>query len=174
VRSATGVDVSEAMLEVARQKLQRTQLYKVNVVQESIFPEHKFNLITAFRFFVNAEPELRVAALRALKPLLAQDGFLVFNNHQNFDSPYMRLAVAYARWRGCSPFNTLCLAQCRALLAEVGFEIVRLYPAGMLHLPRISLPHCIYRGADESTNISEVLARYSESPVIVARRQGAN
>jgi predicted TPR repeat methyltransferase len=174
VRSATGVDVSEAMLEVARKKLKRTKLHNGNLLQDRLFPDRQFNLITAFRFFVNAESELRVSALRALEPLLAPGGFLVFNNHQNLDAPYLRLARAYARWRGFAPCNTLCLAQCRALLAGVGLEIVRLYPAGMLHLPKNRLPHGLYRAADRCADLFEALAKYSESPVIVARRQVAN
>ena len=170
VQTATGVDVSEAMLEVARQKLHRTKLYKGNLLQEPLFPDRKFNLITAFRFFVNAEPELRLAALRALEPLLARDGYFVFNNHQNLNASYIRLALVYARRRGFQLDNVLSIAQCRELFASVGLEIVRIYAVGILHLPKIKLPHSLYRLADRLVGSSKMLAPHSESPILVARR----
>ena len=107
VASCTGVDVSEAMLGEARKKLERTTLHRANLMESSPFERESFDLITAFRFFVNAEPGLRKAAVRALAPLLKPDGVLVFNDHQNINAPYMRLARAYAGFRGFGVFNVL-------------------------------------------------------------------
>jgi hypothetical protein len=43
----------------------------------------QFDLITSFRFFGNAEPDLRMAALRAITGLLRGGGHLVINSHRN-------------------------------------------------------------------------------------------
>lgn len=171
VASCTGVDVSEAMLAEARGKLSRTTLVCANLLEQSPFAKESFDLITAFRFFVNAEPALRRAALRALAPLLAPDGYLVFNNHQNIDSPYMRVTRAYAGFRGFAAFNVLSIAECRALVAEVGLEIVHVFPVGAFRLPRLNLPRGFYRAADRLASASEVTSRWSISPILVARRR---
>jgi predicted TPR repeat methyltransferase len=171
VASCTGVDVSEAMLGQARVKLQRTVLHKANLLEQNPFEKESFDLITAFRFFVNAEPELRRAALRALAPLLAPDGCLIFNNHQNLNAPYMRVTRAYAGWRGFQAFNVLSIAECRALVAEVGLEIVHVFPVGMFRLPKLNLPSALYRVADRLAGAADFTARWSMSPILVARRK---
>src|SRR3974377_642235 len=81
VHSTTGVDVSDSMLAVARSKLTRTRLAQTNLIEDNVLAGEQFNLITAFRFFPNAEPELRKRALGILATLLSPDGYLVFNNH---------------------------------------------------------------------------------------------
>jgi SAM-dependent methyltransferase len=170
VRSATGIDVSESMLEVARAKLHRTELINANLLDECVLEGREFNLITAFRFFANAERELRRGALRALEPLLTEDGYFVFNNHQNLGAMYSRLAQAHHRLRHRRPYVTLSLGECEKLLAEVGLEIERIYPLGLLHLPRVRLPHALYRRADRLASTSDLLAARTESPIIVAQR----
>ena len=171
VRSATGVDVSESMLDVARAKLQRTELINANLLDEPVLQGRRFNLITAFRFFVNAEPDLRRGALRALEPLLTQDGHFVFNNHHNAGAIYSRLARAHHRLRRRPPHVTLSLDECEKLLAEVGLEFERVYPVGLLHIPHVNLPHALYRSVDRLASTSNLLTAQSESPIIVARRR---
>jgi ubiquinone/menaquinone biosynthesis C-methylase UbiE len=169
VHSSTGVDVSDEMLEVARAKLRVTELHKANLLEDNIFPGRRFDMITAFRFFVNAEPELRRGALRALEPLLAPDGILVFNNHQNADAPSIQLLQVYAAARRLPLANTMTMKQCRELLAGVGLEIDRVYGVGTLHIPRINLPHRLYSVADRFAT-ARLFSSHSESPIIVARR----
>ncbi len=172
VAACTGVDVSEAMLGQARAKLQRTTLHAVNLLENPArFAPGSFDLITAFRFFVNAEPALRRAAVRALAPLLAPDGCFIFNNHQNINAPYMRVTRAYAGWRGYQAFNVLSIAECRALMADVGLEIVHVFPVGMFRLPKLELPSALYRLADRLAGAADFSARWSMSPILVARRR---
>jgi predicted TPR repeat methyltransferase len=171
VREIVGVDVSASMLEIARTKLKRTTLIQGNIVDGPVFSSRNFNLITAFRFFVNAEQDLRLAALRALVPYLAPDGYFVFNNHQNSDSAYIKLTRAYANLKGFRFANTLSMAECAALMATVDFEIVRVYPVAMLHLPRVHFPPMVYRWADRVGGWSQAFANRAESPIIVARRR---
>jgi predicted TPR repeat methyltransferase len=165
------VDVSDAMLGEARRKLQRTILHNANLLERNPFEKESFDLITAFRFFVNAEPALRRAGVRALAPLLAPDGYFIFNNHQNINAPYMRLARAYAGWRGFEAFNVLSIADCRALMAEAGLEIVHVFPVGLLRLPKLNLPDALYRIADRLAGATQIAARWSISPILVARRK---
>ncbi|MBX6320541.1 MAG: class I SAM-dependent methyltransferase [Rhodospirillaceae bacterium] len=81
VREATGVDVSESMLEVARGELRRSRLVLSDITREASLDRDRFDVIVAFRFFPNAEPELRDEVMAKLSSLLAPDGVLIFNNH---------------------------------------------------------------------------------------------
>jgi SAM-dependent methyltransferase len=173
VESSCAVDVSDSMLEVARQKLVRTRLLKVNLLEENPFPNNHFNLITAFRFFLNAELELRAAAWRALTPLLADDGCLVFNIHQNRHSLYYWPKRLYCRARHREPVTTLAIGECAHALKQVGLKIIRIYPVGFLRIPKLHFPDRIREVIDGAAMRSDLLSRFSDSPIIVARRSAS-
>jgi len=152
VKTSTGVDVSDSMLAVAEKKLKRTEIIKADITAENILKPRKFNLITAFRFVLNAEPELRSSAMRILVKLLDEDGYLVFNNHQNSGSPWIRLRHAHYRKKNPEgTFNVMSIEQMKNLAEGAGFQIVEIYPAGFFHPPKIPvwfrLSHAIDRGA---------------------------
>jgi ubiquinone/menaquinone biosynthesis C-methylase UbiE len=172
VRSSVGVDVSASMLAQARQKLTRTELIEGNLLEARLLGDRRFNLITAFRFFVNAESPLRFGAIKALEPYLADGGCLVFNNHQNLGSAYIQVTKAYARLKGFKFANTLSIGECEALVSSVGMEITHIYPVAMFHLPRLHFPPALYRAADAVGTWSQAFARHAECPIIVARRRG--
>lgn len=79
------VDVSEEMLAVAKQTVPDAQLIPRDFndgVPE--IAEASQELVTAFRFFANAEPELRSGAMRFIASKLKPGGQLICNNHRNF------------------------------------------------------------------------------------------
>ena len=82
-QSATGVDISKSMLEVARENVTRAEVIEGDLTRATVLPGREFDLITAFRFFPNAEDQLRQDAMNALAKRLKPGGFLVFNNHKN-------------------------------------------------------------------------------------------
>jgi SAM-dependent methyltransferase len=81
-RAVTAVDISPSMLTVARGKCARTTFVEGDLLADSTLVP-RFPLITAFRFFANAEPALRERALDALVAHLEPGGWLLLNNHQN-------------------------------------------------------------------------------------------
>jgi len=172
VHEATGVDVSEPMLAVARDKLKRTRLLRADLTQNNPFGQETFNLITAFRFFVNAEPKLRTAAIKVLSSLLSEDGLLVFNNHQNLLSLSMLCGRLADKARRRTPRNMMTLSLCRALAAEAGLNVVRVYSVGFLHLPKFCLPALACRLLDDWAGRSNFLGSFSECPVMVCRAKG--
>ena len=170
VKEATGVDVSEAMLNTARQKLKRTRLIKADLLNErQPLGRERFNLITAFRFFVNAEPKLREGAIAALARFLTDDGQLVFNNHQNFLSPAMLYSRVASGLRGRTPLTTMTYSQCSRLVGYAGLRIVRVYSVGFLHLPKLNVPPSVHRLFDFAASSSSFLGRFSECPIFVCR-----
>lgn len=165
VIDAVGVDVSQSMLEIAKQNLKRTELIRADLTNEAVLIGRKFNLITAFRFFLNAEPSLRKAALRAIVPLLAPDGYFVFNNHRNRTSPLVRLKYG----RRHKTRNFMSMREMHEMVNEFGLEIVRIYPVGFLPLPGIKLPPAVNNIIDGIAARLECLRDYSESPIAVCR-----
>jgi predicted TPR repeat methyltransferase len=127
--SVTGVDVSSSMMEVARKVAPGAELIEADLTREDVLGDRRFDLITAFRFFPNAEPDLRRSILGVLARHLTPDGLLVFNNHKNRNSLIHRISRLLGREvaRG-----TMSHDEVEALLADAGLRIVKMIPLGTL------------------------------------------
>lgn len=79
-----GVDVSESMLTIAKQTCVKSHLIRKDITITPI--NRKFDVITAFRFFLNASPILRSRALTQLYQMLNTGGILIVNSHVNSSS----------------------------------------------------------------------------------------
>jgi len=177
VKTSTGVDVSGSMLAVAREKLSRTEIIEADITVDNVLRGRSFNLITAFRFFLNAESSLRSAAMEALARLLSDDGYLVFNNHQNYGSPWIRLRYMHHRWKEPDParrlagFNVMTIGEMKKLAEGVGLKIVELYPVGFFNPPRVPVPELLRDTIEKTGCRFGCLRRFSESPVAVCCRE---
>ncbi len=126
--SGVGVDISAAMLAFGRHKVCRFELIEADLTREDVLGERVFDLVTAFRFFPNAEPALRREAIDVIARHLAPGGYLVFNNHLNRASLQQRLLRLFRReggWCGMSP------ADVNEMLADGRLRIVRVYAIGL-------------------------------------------
>lgn len=162
---AVGVDVSTPMLDNAKEKLARTELIEADITKENVLKGRKFNLITAFRFFLNAEPELRRAAIKVLATLLDENGYFVFNNHRNETSPLVRFRYNRCRRKR----NFMSMQETRDLVSEAGLKIVKIYPVGFLPLYKIKLPYALSNAVDSIATKFACLQDCSESPIIVCQ-----
>jgi SAM-dependent methyltransferase len=129
VASATGVDVSPSMMEVAREVAPEAELIQADLTQSDVLGQRRFNLITAFRFFPNAEPELRLSVLRVLARHLATPGVLVFNNHKNRNSLPRRVSRFLGRE---APGPTMTHREVKALVTDAGLDIRQVIPLASL------------------------------------------
>lgn len=129
VASATGVDVAPSMMAVAREVAPEAELIEADLTQRDVLGERQFDLITAFRFFPNAEPELRLAVLRVLARHVAPRGVLVFNNHKNRNSIRGRISRFLGR---ADSMPTMTDAEVRALVADAGLRVVESIPLASL------------------------------------------
>jgi ubiquinone/menaquinone biosynthesis C-methylase UbiE len=172
VKTSTGVDVSGSMLAIAKKNLERTEIIEADITAENVLKGRKFNLITAFRFFLNAEPQLRSEAIKALVELLSKDGYLVLNNHHNLGSPWIKLL--YMRHRQKNPegiYNVMSIKEMKKLVEGVGLKIVEIYPAGFFHPPKVPVSYRLNRAIDGLGGKLSFLSRFSESPIAVCRRR---
>lgn len=133
VVNSVGVDVSDSMLEIAKDHCQKTKLLQIDITQDDSINE-KFDLITAFRFFLNAEDELRKEALKKMRALLKKDGYLIFNIHGNKNS--FRHLQLFLSGRG----NEISPNEIRNLLKECGFTIKKIVGVSFLYEKLSFLP----------------------------------
>jgi SAM-dependent methyltransferase len=164
-----GVDVSASMVNRARAKCKRTNFIIGDLTRGEISVP-QVNLITAFRFFGNAEDELRRSALRALYAALQPGGHFVFDNHRNPWSIHNTLLAC----RGERPNIDLHYFKTRRLLKEVGFSILRTYGvASWLILNRLNQP-AVFRSRFvslvEPLSHASWIAPFSPDFVVVARK----
>ena len=117
--SSTGVDVSDSMLAVARERLTDCVFINGDITRENLLPGRRFDLVTAFRFFANSQDDLRADAMAALAGLLAADGIIVFNNHKNrWSLIYMLGKLLRRRQRDMSHADVM------RLVRSAGLEIL--------------------------------------------------
>lgn len=125
-RETVGVDISAGMLEVARRRLPEATFHECDITRQPL-ELGQFDLISAFRFFGNAQDDLRDEALRALVPRLAPGGFLLFNNHRNPRALYALLNRATGGTLGSMDLHH---AKMRRMLDRHGLAIRELHPIG--------------------------------------------
>jgi SAM-dependent methyltransferase len=124
---AAGLDVSQEMLTRAASKQQAVQLYCRDVGVDPSPLEEPVDLVTVFRFVLNADPDDRTAALRWLRRQLRDDqSRVVLNNHGNLWShklvPYLlrRMLSRHPRVTG----NLMSGRALERMLASAGFRVV--------------------------------------------------
>lgn len=130
-----GLDISPDMIKVARGKLNKTELIEKDIFSQGMDGlENKFDVITAFRFFSNAESELKKQAIKKIEIMLKPAGFLFFNIHQHaFSFNFLleeikRFFNKDKRLRG----NWLTVFGVKNLVSESSLKIVAIYSYAVL------------------------------------------
>lgn len=126
-KQSTGVDISPTMIEEARKKCPQVSFHLADLTQQDLDLGGSFDLITSFRFFGNAQDELREGALKAITKRLAPGGHLVINSHRN---PRALYALLDRMSGGSTGSMDLHLPKLRSLLNRHGLSIVGLQPIG--------------------------------------------
>ena len=168
VNNSTGVDVSESMLNVCRRKLPEDEIIQADITRNDVLGEKTFNLITAFRFFPNAQDTLRMEVIQALARYLTPNGLLVFNNHRNKSSTLFTLGRMLK-----SDIPTMSNADIDRLVASVGLEIVEVFSMGVLpgydNHPMF-LPSFIHKSADWVADACGVGRTLCQNIIYVCRK----
>lgn len=130
---ATGLDISPTMLEVARGQAPAAEIICGDLTREPLLGNRQFDLITAFRFFPNAEDDLRREAMERLATHLRPGGILILNNHRNPHSS-VRIALRALGREGEEPAGSRLMrhAEVADLVGAAGLRIVRQEPLGSI------------------------------------------
>jgi len=172
VVGATGVDVSESMMAVARKRTRKANLLLADITRSDVLDGRRFDLITAFRFFPNAQADLRREALSALVRHLDDDGYLVFNNHLQGSSLSFRILRLWARCRGCLPGTGMRMEEVQSLLAGSGLRILDSYHWGVIpatdeHMP---LPRSWLAAIEDGLSRCRVFRSLAQNVIFVCGR----
>lgn len=128
VSKSTGVDISEEMLSIARRKISRSYLIQRNILKESL--KEKFDLITIFRYFLNAEVELRDQVLQEIKSYMTKDSLLIISIHGNKFS-FRFFTYIIKRITG-KRLNQMSYYDVKTMLNKNGFKIINYVGIGFL------------------------------------------
>lgn len=179
-----GVDFSPEMLAVAKERLaneprlaDRDVRFEIADVAQ-FTADQPFDVITAFRFFLNAGEDLRREGLRCVRRNLAPDGVFITNVHCSAASPLgwfwsARNAAGRLAGQPDDPVrNVIGLGRFRRLFDSEGFEITRVDRYSLL--PRIgkwtdSLAERHIRRFDRLANAIPGLQRLCQSYLVCAR-----
>lgn len=128
---SVGLDISLQMLDFARTKVSTSKLVCGDILSQPTIVDADYDFITAFRFFLNTEPDMREKVMRSLARRLAgPDSRLVFNIHGNGWSAEA-LKSLYQRLRGWGAASTMTYPQVRRLVEGAGLVIDTWYGFGL-------------------------------------------
>lgn len=135
---AYGVDVSEPMLQVAKENVQHSNLLLCDLTEEDVFPIDYFDLITAFRFFLNAQQALKESALKVFGKILRKDGHIILNIHMNKGCLLEKELRAYQLLKRIHDpnFHSMSVRETKSLLHDFNFEVVQTFHYGVFPVYR--------------------------------------
>jgi hypothetical protein len=116
-----GIDISPDKLALAGVRCPGASLLQGDVSAEPDLFSGPADVITAFRFFLNAEPELRSSVLTWMHRVLSDDGLLVTNFHLNPNS--LRARYLRLRLRSRTRMPMLSVKDAHDLLNSAGFSV---------------------------------------------------
>ncbi|RKY09254.1 MAG: hypothetical protein DRP56_02875 [Planctomycetota bacterium] len=177
-----GVDVSEEMVSVAQKKCKKTKFIITDItsVNDEKLDGFQFDIITAFRFFKNAQDQLRQDVISSIGKYLKKNGYFVFDLHLNSYSFMGILANVISflelnKRLGISKLatKTISIRQVRKLFKDSDFEIVDYYGMGLL--PGRSnftiLPNKVLSKVETFFTEKKILRNYSYNILVVAKKK---
>jgi len=169
---SVGVDISSDMLSVAREDQGASELIQADLTKDDVLGSRKFDLITAFRFFPNAEPELRLDAMKSLVRHMTPTGYLVFNNHKSTRSTRNLLA----RLAGRKNFQGMSEEETKELVEECGLEISGADCFCLLPISEKNplLPLAVLAGLEGLLRKIKFLRKFGENQLVICRRLDRN
>ena len=177
VASSSGVDVSDSMLEVASKNVHTSDLFKADLKRSNIFEGRQFSLITAFRFFSNAQPSLRQEIVILLASMLSESGCLIFNIHRNKHSSLAKMSYWYHRIKdGQGSLEGVSLQEMAMLLDGAGLKIVQVYSWGLLPIRRddTRVPAWLYLAINGlGSRFSALTRKFAQNLVCVCKHKAS-
>lgn len=131
IKESVGLDISEKMLSVAKQKLANAKLFQGDILTDPQLVGFDYDVITAFRFFRNAEDTLRIQILKSLASRLrGQNSRLIFNVHWFEHGKAIRRLKNHHR---PEPYGKwLSYSEISRLINNAGLEIESCHGFGLL------------------------------------------
>ena len=169
VNKSTGVDVSEEMLKIAGEKCHATILKKIDITKNRLNVE--YDLITCFRFILNADKKLRIDMLKSIHTHMKKDSFLIITIHANKFSTTGFFACIYRIFG--KKYNHSSYSQTKKLLNKTSFKIVHYWGVGFLPrvLYKIKSIRRLLKMIDELLSRWSIFRRISYNQMFVVRKK---
>ena len=177
-----GVDISQNMVDLAKTKCNKAEFVVGDITNSSVRVEQlkqDFDVITAFRFFKNAEDSLRQQAIDVLPNYLKNNGYLILDLHLNTYSFMGILAnvikkVKLDRLVNISSMSliTISIGEIQRLLDDSGLEIIDYWGMGVLpgRSNKILLPIKMLYAVERYFTKNKILRSFSYNILIVAKK----
>jgi len=134
---STGIDISGNMLNIACKSCNKSIFIQGDVTEgDFITSNTSYDVVTAFRFFLNAQPVLRQKVLEWIQCHLKENGILICNFHLN---PLSLIGLCYRiyRWiHQTEKESMVSIAEAIRVLSDSHFKIIRIYGYGYLFYRR--------------------------------------
>ena len=127
--NVTGVDISESMLDKAKKRDLRCKFILRDITKEPL--DGKFDLLTSFRFFLNANDELCNEVLQSLKKNMTKDSIFVFNIHGNRNSILGLIFFIQKKLGMQGVLNTMSYRSIKNMFNNNGYEIIEYRGIGL-------------------------------------------
>jgi SAM-dependent methyltransferase len=128
----TAVDISQEML-AENPCSEAATLHCIDLTSDDL--NETFDVALAFRFFLNAENELRMSALNAISRHLKSNGIFICNIHMRRQSPMGIFYNFLSKILKISSHMTLSEIYFETLLHQSGFKVISIEYYG--YMPRI-------------------------------------
>lgn len=169
--TCVGIDISEDMLSVARERVPTARFYCMDVTSGQDDVVGSFDCVTLFRFLLNAEKELSIAALSWLHAHMRPGSMLIGNNHMHSGSARGLVTIAANRLLR-TRHNHLSTAEMTQMLSQCGFRVLTW--AGFRVIPTWGGKALLGREAQlraEQLAAKAKLQRFGSEQVFVAIRE---
>jgi SAM-dependent methyltransferase len=167
---AVGIDVSEAMSDLAREKVPGARIVRADVLTESV-DVGTFDVITLFRFLLRAGV-LREDILHWLRGVISDDGILIVNNHRNARSIRgLMYRIGHRIHKDGFENELLTDPQVEAMLRGCGFEVIEEYGFGSVPSFRghLLLPRRVLLALERRLAGSGPLTRFAKNRIYICR-----
>lgn len=167
---AEALDISEVMLAVARSKKLKAKLIQGDITDDPDIVGDSYDLITAFRFFLNAQDSLRREVIAILAQKLAPDGILIFNIHNSKPS-LLWLQNSIMNTFKTVKIKSMSPRQVNELLKDTTLEVVETTAFGIIpKAAHIIFGPRLWRWLDQTLRKCRFLQNIGSDMIYVCRR----
>ncbi len=169
VEQSVGMDVSSEMVSRAVKKCSKTNFVIEDFLDKQNIFDIKFDIITAFRFFLNAEKKMKYDAFKFLKEQLKDDGLLILNIHGNkYSARHISFIMKDVMTRGKHCLNEVSVKDIEDLCEKNNMRIKELYSVRFLpNSVEMLLPQKMFEGIEAWIAKRNVLKRNAINIIFV-------
>lgn len=152
---SAGLDISESMVSVAREKYPYLEFLVGDFTNQPHVAGDDYDLITAFRFVLNADESDRIAALRWFRSLLRDESSRIILNNHSAAASHKAIPYVLRRLRGRirTTGRILSHREISRMADAAGLRIVEKRGLGVIGAKSMSI-----LGPDRSLRIQRFLA----------------